>query len=41
MCFTSLQFPMSTTCKLKTFYEKEALISFKFTNKDTTIRKTS
>ena len=32
---------MSQTCKLKTFDEWKALISFKFANKDSIIRKTS
>ena len=32
---------MSSTCKLKTFHEHNALISFKFANKDSIIRKTS
>ena len=32
---------MSPTCKLKTFHEYKALISFKFGNKDSIIRKTS
>ena len=31
----------SPTCKLKTFHEEKALISFKFANKDSIIRKTS
>ena len=32
---------MSPTCTLKTFHEYKALITFKFTNKDSIIRKTS
>ena len=32
---------MSPTYKFKTFYEYKALISFKFANKDSIIRKTS
>ena len=31
---------MSQTCKLETFHEYKALISFKFENKDSMIRKT-
>ena len=31
----------SPTCKLKTFHEEKALISFKFANKNSIIRKTS
>ena len=31
----------SPTCKLKTFHEEKALISFKFANKDSINRKTS
>ena len=32
---------MSPTCKLKMLHEYKALISFKFVNKDSIIRKTS
>ena len=32
---------MSSTCKFKTFDEYKALITFKFANKDSIIRKTA
>ena len=40
MCLAS-SLQMSPTCKLKTFHQYKALISFKFANKDSIIRKTA